>query len=77
MQICLHDGHFGMGNYIILDETHHSSDENVTYSEVLNHFKPKFLLGLSATPERADDFDILSVVSFVFFDGLIFLEFFL
>ena len=49
-------------DYIIFDETHHSSDENVTYTEVLNHFKPKFLLGLSATPERADDFDILSEI---------------
>jgi len=46
-------------DYIIIDETHHSSDENVTYRNVLNHFKPKFLLGLTATPERADDFDII------------------
>ncbi len=49
-------------DYIIIDETHHSSDENITYSSVLNHFKPKFLLGLTATPERADDFDIINEI---------------
>ena len=46
-------------NYIILDETHHAADSNITYKNVLNYFKPKFLLGLTATPERADEFDIL------------------
>jgi len=46
-------------DYIIVDETHHSSDENITYSNVLNYFEPKFLLGLTATPERSDDFDII------------------
>ena len=49
-------------DYIIIDETHHSSDENITYSNVLNYFKPKFLLGLTATPERADDFDIINEI---------------
>ena len=49
-------------DYIILDETHHSSDENITYSNILNYFKPKFLLGLTATPERADDFDIINEI---------------
>jgi len=46
-------------DYIILDETHHAADINISYSNILNYFKPKFLLGLTATPERADEFDIL------------------
>jgi superfamily II DNA or RNA helicase len=46
-------------DYIILDETHHAADSNITYKNVLSYFKPKFLLGLTATPERADEFDIL------------------
>lgn len=45
-------------DYIIIDETHHSSDENITYRNVLDYFEPKFLLGLTATPERSDNFDI-------------------
>ena len=49
-------------DYIIIDETHHSSDENITYSSILNHFKPKFLLGLTATPERSDDFDVVNEI---------------
>lgn len=48
--------------YIILDETHHASNENVTYYNILNYFKPKYLLGLTATPHRADDYDILNSV---------------
>lgn len=39
-------------DYIIIDEAHRSSAP--TYNRVLNHFKPKFLLGLTATPERTD-----------------------
>ncbi|OEF99132.1 hypothetical protein BHF71_10175 [Vulcanibacillus modesticaldus] len=44
-------------DYIILDETHHSKADS--YERILNHFKPKILLGLTATPERMDNKDIL------------------
>lgn len=37
---------------IIVDEFHHA--EANTYLALLNHFKPKQLLGLTATPERSD-----------------------
>ena len=47
-------------DYIIMDETHHASDENITYKNILDYFNPKFLLGLTATPTRSDDFDILN-----------------
>ncbi|MGL6132222.1 MAG: DEAD/DEAH box helicase, partial [Fusobacteriaceae bacterium] len=43
-------------DYIIIDEVHHSGAE--TYQKLIQYFKPKFLLGMTATPERTDDFDI-------------------
>lgn len=46
-------------DYIIIDEAHHAAAD--TYQKVLAYFKPKFLLGLTATPERADDTDILEI----------------
>jgi superfamily II DNA or RNA helicase len=42
--------------YIVIDETHRAGAQ--TYQKILNHFKPKFLLGMTATPERTDGFDI-------------------
>ncbi|EFP94920.1 helicase, putative [Vibrio caribbeanicus ATCC BAA-2122] len=39
-------------DYIVIDEAHHVSSE--TYQKVLAHFKPQFLLGMTATPERGD-----------------------
>lgn len=46
-------------DYIIIDEAHHATAE--TYQKVLAYFKPKFILGLTATPERADDTNILEI----------------
>ena len=46
-------------DYIIIDEAHHAAAD--TYQKVLAYFKPKFLLGLTATPERADDTNILEI----------------
>lgn len=46
-------------DYIIIDEAHHATAE--TYQKILAYFKPKFILGLTATPERADDTDILDI----------------
>ena len=40
-------------DYLIIDEAHHASAD--TYQKVLSFFKPKFILGLTATPERTDD----------------------
>ena len=44
-------------DYIVLDEVHHSTAS--TYQKVLQYFKPKVLLGLTATPERMDGASIL------------------
>lgn len=46
-------------DYLIIDEAHHASAD--TYQKVLAYFKPEFTLGLTATPERADDKDILEI----------------
>ncbi len=45
-------------DYIVVDEAHHSCGQ--TYKKVLKHFKPKFLLGMTATPERMDGGNIFS-----------------
>ena len=46
-------------DYLIVDEAHHAAAD--TYQKVLAYFKPTFTLGLTATPERADDKSILEI----------------
>ena len=46
-------------DYLIIDECHHASAKS--YSKILTFFRPKFTLGLTATPERADGEDLLEV----------------
>ena len=45
--------------YIVVDEFHHASAP--TYRKVINHFRPKFMLGLTATPDRSDAADLLAL----------------
>jgi superfamily II DNA or RNA helicase len=45
--------------YIVIDECHHGTAK--TYGKILGYFKPKFTLGLTATPERADGKDLLEL----------------
>lgn len=45
-------------DYIIVDEFHHAAAP--TYQKLLEYYKPKILLGLTATPERMDGKSILS-----------------
>ena len=47
---------------VVIDEFHHA--EAATYRRLIDHLRPKELLGLTATPERADGADVRS-----FFDG--------
>lgn len=47
---------------IVIDEFHHA--EASTYRRLLDHFSPRELLGLTATPERHDGVDVRE-----FFDG--------
>lgn len=48
-----HKNHF---DYIIVDESHRTGASS--YGNFLNHFEPRFLLGMTATPERSDGADI-------------------
>lgn len=43
-------------DYIIIDEVHRAGARS--YQGLLGYFRPQFLLGMSATPERNDGFDI-------------------
>lgn len=49
----------GAFDYIVVDEFHHASAP--MYRRLLDHFTPQFLLGLTATPERTDGADLLSL----------------
>lgn len=46
-------------DYIVIDEVHRAAAD--TYLKVINYFKPKFLLGMTATPERTDSLDIFKL----------------
>ena len=47
---------------IIIDEVHHSSC--TTYRKIIDYFKPRFMLGMTATPERQDRADILELFDY-------------
>ncbi|WP_432222137.1 DUF3427 domain-containing protein [Flavobacterium sp. TMP13] len=46
-------------DYIIIDETHRSGADS--YLRLIDYFEPKFLLGMTATPERTDGTDIFQL----------------
>ncbi|AXI00615.1 DUF3427 domain-containing protein [Sporosarcina sp. PTS2304] len=49
-------------DYILIDEVHKAGA--ASYLRVINHFQPKFLLGMTATPERTDDFNIYELFDY-------------
>ena len=57
----LDPGHFDV---MIVDEFHHAAAPS--YQALLEHVRPRELLGMTATPERADGLDVLR-----YFDGRI------
>jgi superfamily II DNA or RNA helicase/HKD family nuclease len=46
-------------DYVVVDEFHHAAA--ATYRRVIDHFRPRFLLGLTATPDRGDGGDLLAL----------------
>lgn len=46
-------------DYIVIDEAHRASA--ASYQKVLDYFKPQFLLGMTATPERTDAGDVFEI----------------
>lgn len=49
-------------DYILIDEAHRVAAP--TYQKILNHFAPKFLLGMTATPERMDKQNIYEIFDY-------------
>ena len=49
-------------DYIVIDEVHKAGA--MSYQKITNYFEPKFLLGMTATPERTDDFDIFKMFDY-------------
>ncbi|EMJ9174810.1 DUF3427 domain-containing protein [Staphylococcus aureus] len=49
-------------DYIVFDEAHRSAAS--TYQRVFNYFKPKFMLGMTATPERSDELSIFELFDY-------------
>lgn len=44
---------------IVVDEFHHAAER--TYRSILEYFKPRFLLGITATPDRMDGKDVYAL----------------
>lgn len=49
-------------DYILIDEVHKAGA--ASYQRVIDYFKPKFLMGMTATPERTDDFNIYELFDY-------------
>ena len=52
----------GAFDYVLIDEVHRAGAES--YRRVIDHLKPTFLLGMTATPERTDDFNVFELFDF-------------
>ena len=46
-------------SFVVVDESHHSQAE--TFAEVIDYFKSKYKLGMTATPDREDQMDIRDI----------------
>lgn len=51
--------HFG---YILIDEVHRAGAR--MHQHIIQYFKPDFMLGITATPERSDDFNVYSLFDY-------------
>ena len=49
-------------DYVLIDEVHRAGA--ASYRRVIEHLKPAFLLGMTATPERTDDFNVFELFDF-------------
>jgi superfamily II DNA or RNA helicase len=49
-------------DYIVIDETHRANAS--TYQKIMAYFTPKFLLGMTATPERTDGLDVFGLFDY-------------
>ncbi len=49
-------------DYIVIDEFHHAASDS--YMKLIDYFEPKFMLGLTATPERLDNKDVFALCDY-------------
>ncbi|HPU12725.1 MAG TPA: DEAD/DEAH box helicase [Aeromicrobium sp.] len=49
-------------DYVLIDEAHRAGAD--TYRSVIDHLTPKFLLGMTATPERTDGFNVFELFDY-------------
>jgi superfamily II DNA or RNA helicase len=49
-------------DYVVVDEVHHG--QSPSYHGILNHFRPRFMLGMTATPDRTDRKDIFELFDY-------------
>ena len=49
-------------DYILIDEAHRAAAPS--YQKILAHFKPEFLLGMTATPERMDEQNVYQIFDY-------------
>lgn len=49
-------------DYLVIDEFHHAVNDQ--YQRIASYFKPQFLLGLTATPERMDGRNIYEICDY-------------
>ncbi|WP_066071643.1 DEAD/DEAH box helicase [Neobacillus soli] len=56
---CFHEFERDEFDYLIIDEAHHAT--STTYQSVLDYFDPQFTLGMTATPERSDGYNVFDL----------------
>ncbi|WP_310656145.1 DEAD/DEAH box helicase family protein, partial [Lactobacillus jensenii] len=49
-------------DFVLIDEAHRTAAPS--YHRVLNHLEPKFLLGMTATPERMDNENVFEIFDY-------------
>jgi superfamily II DNA or RNA helicase len=49
-------------DYIVIDEVHHG--QSPSYQSIIKYFKPNFMLGMTATPDRTDRKDIFELFDY-------------
>ena len=49
-------------SYVVIDEVHHG--QSPTYQDILSYFRPAFMLGMTATPDRTDRKDIFELFNY-------------
>lgn len=49
-------------DYVLIDEVHKAGADS--YLKIINYFEPEFLLGMTATPERTDGFNIYELFDY-------------